>query len=855
MAKLTIRGNTKPIVGNTEAYSLSVFDNVMTSNPFSFPHPKVKWDIYVQDRNGWRIAKGNIKEGENVTYKFTAKSLKYKALRIEVVRGKDKGELYIKPQEAEDPKIVSVELQDINSERLPKGKLLHYTDTVIAKAHCVGMFGYKVAFTLWEDDAIGKGHDPIVNMMNKINQVPLIGEVNHEGVAKVYFRLPAYTMAVQIANAGVARGDKSEGKTHEYYVTAEVVSKHILKASPNVNVANPAHIPAPPKKAEPVDNTPAHRKPPVAPEHNKPKPNKPKPQEETAKFPQTPAAKKQADPEGKILSVEFTDGTGKTLKKAKTGDTVSIKITSQGMRGKNVTIKIWEEDLSRYNDDLLYKESVTLAYDTSFINYIKLTKAMYDKSNDFGEGNEREYYIEVEHLKTSVTSQVIPISPSAEPVKVDPNDSPAIIKEPKQEKIKKEGKCFCNRDFTPDEFEKIIHGLRDSEPTVKKNIGYTLFGASNCKLKQEDKTIEKLRIELNKVFNTYEINTCIRKLHFLAQIYHETDRLKTTLEYDTNKKYKPYFGRGLMQLTWESNYIVYKDYSKIDCVKDYDSIANNFSYACDSAGWFWKQGKVLSVGKRWTGPPNPPTYVKIHKPDYPKKTISYKHGEKTIKYGTVDLGLIADDDKVDLISYLVNGGENGLVERRNYVVTLKSIFNYPQECINKKQIVAVKKEKEDDNEVTLHFVGQTAKENALSDKTKKILKEVGKVSGNYDIYITSTARSSYDQARIMYDNCKTDVNEQKRIYKAPGKKVIAVYEANIKKPKSEVVKLMENKINELGPSTVSKHLANPEVLNTFDVSYDNLSNKTKFWNEMEKRPELDAILNENRCYHIQIKQK
>ncbi|WP_160139350.1 peptidoglycan DD-metalloendopeptidase family protein [Chryseobacterium sp. c4a] len=474
MAKLTIKGNTKPIVGNTEAYSLPVFDNVMTSNPFSFPPPKVKWDIYIQDRNGWRIAKGNIKEGENVTYKFTAKSLKYKALRIEVIRGKDKGELYIKPQETEEPKIVSVELQDINSERLPKGKLLHYTDTIIAKAHCVGMFGYKVAFTLWEDDAIGKGHDPIVNMMNKINQIPLIGEVNHEGVAKVYFRLPAYTMAVQIANAGVARGDKSEGKTHEYYVTAEVVSKHILKASPNVNVANPAHIPPPPKKAEPIDNTPPHRKPPVAPEHNKPKPNKPKPKEETAKFPVTPAAKKQADPEGKIVNAEFTDGTGKTLKNAKTGDTVSIKITSQGMRGKNVMVRIWEEDFSRYSNDLVYEVSVTLAHDTSnFINNVTLTKEMYNKSNDFGEGNEREYFIEVEHLNTSVTSQVIPISPDAEPVKVDPNDSPAIIKEPKQEK-KEENVCECEA-----KVRAFMRMLRVKEGSEGES-GYTkLFGHEN----------------------------------------------------------------------------------------------------------------------------------------------------------------------------------------------------------------------------------------------------------------------------------------------------------------------------------------------------------------------------------------
>ncbi|UHO39631.1 hypothetical protein H5J24_06005 [Chryseobacterium capnotolerans] len=309
-------------------------------------------------------------------------------------------------------------------------------------------------------------------MMNKINQVPLIGEVNHEGVARVYFRLPAYTMAVQIANAGVARGDKSEGKTHEYYVTAEVVSKHILKASPNVNVANPAHIPPPSKKAEPVDNTPPHRKPPVAPEHNKPKPNKPKPQEETAKYPQTPAAKKQADPEGKILNAEFTDGTGKTLKKAKTGDIVSIKITSQGMRGKNVKIRIWEEDLSRYSNDLVYEVSVTLAHDTSnFINNVTLTKEMYNKSNDFGEGNEREYFIEVEHLNTSVTSQVIPISPSAEPVKVDPNDSPAIIKEPKSQNKNCGGKYCIDKNSPPSELIREINirlaGFGGNVPTDK----------------------------------------------------------------------------------------------------------------------------------------------------------------------------------------------------------------------------------------------------------------------------------------------------------------------------------------------------------------------------------------------------
>jgi hypothetical protein len=70
----------------------------------------------------------------------------------------------------------------------------------------------KVSFSLWEDDAIGKGHDPVVNMMNKINRIPVIGEVDHEGVARVVFRLSSYTMAAQIANTGVAEEIRTKVK-------------------------------------------------------------------------------------------------------------------------------------------------------------------------------------------------------------------------------------------------------------------------------------------------------------------------------------------------------------------------------------------------------------------------------------------------------------------------------------------------------------------------------------------------------------------------------------------------------------------------------------------------------------------
>lgn len=207
------------------------------------------------------------------------------------------------------------------------------------------------------------------------------------------------------------------------------------------------------------------------------------------------------------------------------------------------------------------------------------------------------------------------------------------------------GGCFCNRDITEAEFSDILHKLRDSEPRVKKDSGYTLFGKSNCKL--SDKSEKSFFSQMNATFKKYEINSCVRKLHFLAQTYLETDRFRTTLEYKSEKDYKPYYGRGFMQLTWKSNYEIYGAYVKKDLVTNYEQVAENLFLSCDSAGWYWQQGKVMSIGKRWKGPATTPKFLKNVSIDYPKKTIVWKKGTESKKYGTVNLNLIADDDKVD----------------------------------------------------------------------------------------------------------------------------------------------------------------------------------------------------------------
>lgn len=170
---------------------------------------------------------------------------------------------------------------------------------------------------------------------------------------------------------------------------------------------------------------------------------------------------------------------------------------------------------------------------------------------------------------------------------------------------------------------------------------------------------------------------------------------------------------------------------------------------------------------------------------------------------------------------------------------------------------SIEKEEEIANEVTIHYVGQTADSSTISSKTKNILKVAGKNSNNLDIYITSTARVPYDQARIMYENTqRTGAAVQKSIYAAPGRQIIDVYTtgSNQNLSKSQIIANMEAKINEIGPSRVSKHLANPEVMNTFDVSISRLKNPNDFRNEMRKSSDLDELLTENGAYHIQINQ-
>ena len=140
----------------------------------------------------------------------------------------------------------------------------------------------------------------------------------------------------------------------------------------------------------------------------------------------------------------------------------------------------------------------------------------------------------------------------------------------------------------------------------------------------------------------YYINTPLRMAHFLAQLAHESGDLRYTEEIASGAAYegradlgntkpgdgKRFKGRGLIQLTGRKNYTAYG----ADCDQDFTTdagaalIATDVELATDVAGWFWNR----------TG-----------------------------------LNELADIDDVNAVTKRINGGYNGLDDRKARLVRAK----------------------------------------------------------------------------------------------------------------------------------------------------------------------------------------
>ena len=136
-----------------------------------------------------------------------------------------------------------------------------------------------------------------------------------------------------------------------------------------------------------------------------------------------------------------------------------------------------------------------------------------------------------------------------------------------------------------------------------------------------------------------EINTTLRMAHFLAQIAHESGELRYTREIASGRAYEgrkdlgntqqgdgvKYKGRGLIQITGRANYEKYAKYCGFDVVSTPELLERPLG-AVKSSMWYWQT-----------------------------------HG----------CNELADGDNLRAITKKINGGYNGIAQRREYLKRAK----------------------------------------------------------------------------------------------------------------------------------------------------------------------------------------
>ena len=138
----------------------------------------------------------------------------------------------------------------------------------------------------------------------------------------------------------------------------------------------------------------------------------------------------------------------------------------------------------------------------------------------------------------------------------------------------------------------------------------------------------------------------------------------------------------------------------------------------------------------------------------------------------------------------------------------------------------------------------------ISDYSMSVLIDVMNESENYSATITSTTRTPEDQVRILCENIKIKgFDNQRALYASPGKQVIDLY------PNQEA---MLAKIYELGSQSISKHCADPNILNVFDVAPSSISNRKSFHSAIGQNSHVSRYFtpynSNDAAFHIEIKQ-
>lgn len=165
--------------------------------------------------------------------------------------------------------------------------------------------------------------------------------------------------------------------------------------------------------------------------------------------------------------------------------------------------------------------------------------------------------------------------------------------------------------------------------------------------------------------------------------------------------------------------------------------------------------------------------------------------------------------------------------------------------------------------------GPSADAGAVSAAMLEVVKDGLRVAGQSVATITSTARTPEDQARAMFNNLvkpgfsiQANIADQLALYASSGDQVVQVFAAaaagltrqQILAQGDTIKQAMVTKINELGPSTVSKHCADPAVLSVVDVGAGafTAANKALFSNYIATRVDNAIFEPKNNCFHLEL---
>ena len=168
---------------------------------------------------------------------------------------------------------------------------------------------------------------------------------------------------------------------------------------------------------------------------------------------------------------------------------------------------------------------------------------------------------------------------------------------------------------------------------------------------------------------------------------------------------------------------------------------------------------------------------------------------------------------------------------------------------------------QEEQEVKIRF-GKYARPEVVSVYALSVVKDLLRNSGNYSALITSTLRTPADQARAMYNNLiggPEQVARQKALYGKNGDQIIDAFVAAqaAGEDKRGILNAMIEKIEEIGPTKVSRHMADFSKLVVLDIAPSSIKYKKRFKEEVELDERVSRFYYppKDPAFHLEIPNK